>query len=191
MLRTSFWLHCLRGTCVADGTCQTSTIHHSCLSISLNVAQKKLVPGVYSWEGDSWLNASICWKLPARCFLNPYPWINHSVHFLRNKKHKTSAWCYLGFKERERCAASEFLVCQNLKFSCGHHLFLLQPCTSQYLRFCCWKTLFSVNNTVINSCKKGNHHAPLIDATNTQHTHTLIHANCHFSHLHRAFVLFQ
>jgi hypothetical protein len=60
MLRNSFCLQCLHGTWVADGTCQTSISHHSCLSISVNMAQKKLVPVVCSWEGDSCLNASIC-----------------------------------------------------------------------------------------------------------------------------------
>lgn len=60
MLRNSFWLQCLHGTWVADGTSQTSISHHSRLSISLNMAQTKLVPGVCSSEGDSCLHASIC-----------------------------------------------------------------------------------------------------------------------------------
>lgn len=70
------------------------------------------------------------------------------------------------------CSVSEYFICQNLKFAHGHHIFPLQPYTSKYLRFCCWKTLFSVNNTVINSCKKENNRAPLIDTTHT-HTHKL------------------
>jgi len=60
MLRNSFWLQHLRGTWLADGTRQISISHHSRLSISLNMAWKKLVPGVCSWEGDSCLNANIC-----------------------------------------------------------------------------------------------------------------------------------